>query len=58
MKDLKEKFIVDEKGRKKAVVIPINEYRELLEDLHDLAVVAGRRGEPTVSFGEVREEVK
>ena len=58
MKNLKEKYIVDEKGRKKAVVIPINEYRELLEDLHDLAVVAERRDEPTVSMAEVEEELK
>ena len=38
MRNLKEKYIVDEKGKKKAVVVPINEYRELLEDLHDLAL--------------------
>ncbi len=58
MKSLKEKYIVGEKGRKKAVVIPINEYRELLEDLHDLAVVAERRDEPMVSMAEVKEELK
>jgi len=58
MRSLKEKYIVDEKGRKKAVVIPINEYRELLEDLHDLAVVAERRDEPTISLEELEEELK
>jgi len=58
MRSLKEKYIVDEKGRKKAVVIPIAEYRELLEDLHDLAVVAERRDETTVSTEEVERELK
>ena len=58
MRSLKEKYIVDEKGKKKAVVIPINEYRELLEDLHDLAVVAERRDEPTISLEELEEELK
>jgi hypothetical protein len=28
-----ERYIVDEKGKKKEVVIPIEEYEELLEDL-------------------------
>jgi len=31
------RYIVDEKGEKKEVVIPVEEYEELLEDLHDLA---------------------
>ena len=58
MKSLTEKYIVDEKGRKKAVVISINEYRELLENLHDLAVVAERHDEPAVSLKEVGEELR
>jgi len=58
MRSMKEKYIVDEKGRKKAVVISINEYRELLEDLHDLAVVAERHDEPAVSLKEVGEELR
>ena len=49
---------MDEKGKKKAVVIPISEYREVLEDLHDLAVVAERQDEPTISLEELEEELK
>ena len=37
---------------------PIKEYRELLEDLHDLAVVAERRDEPTISFTRLKEKLK
>ncbi|MBF8266286.1 MAG: hypothetical protein HW384_2150 [Dehalococcoidia bacterium] len=42
----KRQFIVDEKGRKKAVLLPIREYQELMEDLEDLAIIAERREEP------------
>jgi len=49
---------VDEKGQKTGVIVPIEEYEELLEDLHDLAVVAERRGEPTITFEELKERLK
>ena len=58
MSDRKERYIVDEKGKRTAVVLPLKEYEELLEDLHDLAIVAERRDEPTVSFGELKEKLK
>jgi hypothetical protein len=41
-------YVTDSEGHKKAVIIPIEEYQELLEDLADLAVVAERREEPSV----------
>lgn len=53
-----QRFVIDRKGKKKAVIIPIKEYRELLEDLHDLAVVAERRDEPTISFTRLKEKLK
>jgi len=52
------RYIVDEKGKRTAVVLPLKEYEELLEDLHDLAIVAERRDEPTVSFEELKEKLK
>ncbi len=51
-------YLVNEKGQKMAVVIPIEEYEELLEDLHDLAVVAERRDEPTIPFEELKERLR
>jgi len=42
----KEKYIVDEQGKKTAAILPIKKHEELMEDLHDLAVVAERRDEP------------
>ncbi|MEX2706471.1 MAG: hypothetical protein Q6352_014650 [Candidatus Freyrarchaeum guaymaensis] len=51
-------YIVDDEGRRTAVILPIEEYEQLLEDLHDLAVIAERRDEATVSFEEVKERLK
>ncbi len=58
MAKFQEQYIVNEKGEKTAVVLPVKEYRELLEDLHDLAVIAERRDEPTVSFKELKRRLK
>jgi PHD/YefM family antitoxin component YafN of YafNO toxin-antitoxin module len=51
-------FLVDGNGQKTAVVIPLEEYEELLEDLHDLAVIAERRDEPTIPFGDLKKQLK
>jgi PHD/YefM family antitoxin component YafN of YafNO toxin-antitoxin module len=52
------KYIVDDKGDRTAVIIPINEYEQLMEDLHDLAVIAERRDEPTTSFEELKKKLR
>jgi len=44
----REQFIVDDNGRKTKVVLPIKDYEKLLEDLHDVAVVAERKCEEPV----------
>ncbi len=53
----KTQYIVDEQGQKTAVVLPLKEYEELLEDLHDLAVIAERKDEPTFDFEEVKKHL-
>jgi len=53
-----EKFIIDENGRKTAVVVPVKRYARLLEDLHDLSVIAERRDEPTVSLKELKKKLR
>ncbi len=58
MGKLHTQFLIDEKGQKKAVVLPIEDYEELLEDMHDLAVVAERKAEPAVSFAELKKRLK
>jgi PHD/YefM family antitoxin component YafN of YafNO toxin-antitoxin module len=54
----REEYIVDEGGKRKAVVLPVKEYERLREDLHDLAVIAERREEPTSSLADVRRRLK
>ena len=54
----KMRYVVDEKGRKKSVVLPIKEYEELLEDLADLAVIAERKDAPVEPLHEVRKRLE
>jgi len=58
MKNIEKKFILDEKGVKSAVIVPIEKYEELLEDIHDLALVAERRAEQTISFSNLKKKLK
>lgn len=53
-----EQYIIDENGHKTAVILPVDEYEELLEDLHDLAVVAERRDEPAMPFGQLKKRLQ
>ena len=55
---LHPQFVTDGTGRKTAVILPIAEFQELLEDLADLAVAAERRDEPTVSHDELVAELR
>ncbi|RYD27934.1 MAG: hypothetical protein EOP86_23835 [Verrucomicrobiaceae bacterium] len=50
-------FLTDKEGRKIAVVIPISEYEDLLEDLADLAAVAERRDEPRISLEDLKTQL-
>jgi PHD/YefM family antitoxin component YafN of YafNO toxin-antitoxin module len=53
-----EQFLVNEKGEKTAVLIPFEEYLELMEDLHDLAVIAERKDEETIPFENLIKDIK
>lgn len=55
---MRERFIVDAEGGKLTVVIPLRDYRRLLQDLHDLATLAERRQEATASFDDVKSRLK
>jgi len=58
MSDNREQYLVDAEGKKKGVVLPMEDYERLLEDLHDLAVVAERRSEEGVSFQELKRRLQ
>ena len=57
MKKNNLQYVTNQAGEKTAVILPISEFEELLEDLQDLAAVAERRTEPTVSHDEVLAEL-
>ena len=58
VQSLQAQFITDQKGRKTAVIIPVEKFEGLLEDLIDLASIVERREEATISFEDVIERLK
>jgi PHD/YefM family antitoxin component YafN of YafNO toxin-antitoxin module len=51
------RFLTDESGKRVAVVLPVEEYEELMEDVSDLAAVAERRNEERVTLDEVKQRL-
>lgn len=51
-------YLVDSSGKKAFVVLRVEEYEALLEDFHDLAIIAERREERTMSLEEFEDELK
>lgn len=58
MKASQQQFIIDQEGHRTAIILPLEEYERLLEDLHDLAVVAERRDEEPVDFEDVVKRLR
>lgn len=58
IRELQAQYVTDENGNKTAVILPIEEFEELLEDLQDLAVLAERRDDPTIPHEEVVARLK
>ena len=54
---LHPKYVTNKNGEKTEVILPIEEFYELLEDLEDLAVVAQRRDEETFTLEQVKNEL-
>jgi PHD/YefM family antitoxin component YafN of YafNO toxin-antitoxin module len=52
-----KRFVVTEKGQKTGILLSLKEYNTLMEDLHDLAVIAERKDEPSESLSEVKEKL-
>jgi len=51
-------YVIDASGTRTGVLLSVNEYEELLEDLQDLAVLAERREEPRLSHEQVIASLK
>jgi hypothetical protein len=50
-------FLVDDTGKKKAVLIDLSEWGELWEDFYDVLVSNSRKHEPTVDWEELKAEM-
>ena len=58
MASLQEQFTVDAKGRKTGVILSLRRYQKLMEDLHDLAIVAERRSEEPIPLREMKKRLR
>ncbi len=51
-------FLIDQKGRKKAVLIDLKKHKGLWEDLYDAYIAHRRRDEPRESLTRVKRMVE
>lgn len=51
-------YVTDAKGKRTSVIMPLRQFRQLLEDVEDLAAVAERREEPTIMHEDLIAELK
>lgn len=58
IKNLKIEYVTNREGEKTAVIVPIDNFEELMEDIEDLAAAAERREEPTIGHDQLVAELK
>ena len=58
IKELEVQYVTNDAGEKTAVILPIHQFQELMDDIEDLATVAERRDEPTISHSDLIAELK
>lgn len=56
--DVQEQYVIDREGKKVGVILPFEQYQQMKEDLHDLAIVAERREEASISLEEMKQRLK
>jgi hypothetical protein len=54
---LRGRYVTDPKGKRTGVVLSLKGYSRLMEDLHDLAVVAERRDEKPVTADDMKKRL-
>jgi PHD/YefM family antitoxin component YafN of YafNO toxin-antitoxin module len=50
-------YVTNEKGQRTAVILPIEEYEELLEDLHVIRVANERKDDERIPWEQVKTEL-
>lgn len=54
---MSKQFITDSAGQKISVILPMDEYLELMEDLEDLAAVAELKSVATMPWEQVQKDL-
>jgi hypothetical protein len=52
------RYVTDRKGKRTGVVLSLKRYSRLMEDLHDLGVVAERRDEKPVTADDMKKRLR
>ena len=52
------RYLVDKKGNKTDVVLTLEEYEELIEDIHDLSVALERQNDKRITLRELEDRLK
>lgn len=58
LKELNPQYITNETGIQTDIIISMKKFNELLEDIEDLAAIAERRKESSISHEELLKELK
>ena len=51
-------YVTDANGERTAVILPLEEYEELLEDLHVSRIASETKDEPSRPLGELVDEMR
>ena len=51
-------YVTDANGERTAVILPLDEYEELLEDLHVIRVAEEAKDEPRIPWEQVKAELE
>ena len=54
----KIEYITDANGNKISVILPVQRYEEILEDIQDLVAIAERKSEETVTLDQLKKSLK
>lgn len=51
-------YITDDQGQKTSVILQMDDYEKIMEDLHDFKVIAERKDEESIPHEQFLQELK
>ena len=51
-------YVIDEQGKRRFVQIDLDKYGELWEDFYDLLIAESRKEEESISYNQVKDDLK